>query len=337
MSDKKYAIRRLVRNPSSGRMNVVFTDTRTGSEVSDLSGYEVIESKGFMSLEDLGIDPVSTPNMDPSVSQEIVNSNTTPQQNIGEGGRESQQRGSGAPRDPVNNFGFIEKPGFLNAASFVPGMIGTGAKLANVGINMNNAAAVGAARQSIGLEDDRGFFGRAMETVRDNKGYVADIQYDDGMGRQRTTPVSLKAEDPVGRTTLTPTEARTRNMLNPVEVAPRDEVKDVRQAFKDASPNSARQGMVTKAFDSLRSVTANIMDTVLGNNTKTVAQAAVQTAARNSTTDSGSTTQFAEKSPNQDMSVASQYGSYGAGKKGDSFGGSSQADAARDNPGGGLY
>lgn len=342
---KKYATRKLVRNPK-GTVSVVFEDTQTGEEVKDISGYEILQSSGFMGLDDLGIDPVQTPSAEnQSTAQEVVQNET---RSFGQGDGPSSQssRGTAAQRSQANNFGFMEKPALVSMASFVPGPIGLGAKAANVGININNAAATNAARQSIGIEDNRSFMGKLKDTVLGNNGYIADVKYDDKLGNTRVTPVSLRAEDKVGRTTLTPDEARMRNVLNDVEVATPQETKQAQADFLTDFPDAQKQskGVLSETLGSLRSMTANLMDTILGREpTTSVAAQSVKTASQNPTpasqdTDEASTSSFGSPvSPNAGMSVAAQYGSYGGGKVGDSFGGSSQAEAARDNPGGGLY
>jgi hypothetical protein len=337
MADK-YAHRKLVRNPNTGKVDVVFADADTGEIITNTDGYEILQSNGFMNLEDLGIDPVQTPSDEPTVSQNIVTQNVVNEPR----GEAAYSIGgeSGYSRNPSNNFGYFDRPSFMTAASFMPGTLGLAAKAANLGISMNQEAAANAARRSAGIEDTRSVGGRFVDTVRGNDGYIADIQYTDGQNRQRTTPVSFKAEDPVGRTALTPNEARMRTMLNSAETAPQPDIKQVRSAFQSTNPDTltSSQGILSRAFSGLRSATANVMNSILGTDNTNYIGVNSFPARPAAPTGSGgeSTTSFSPTSPNAGMSVADQYASYGAGNSGSGISGS-QADAARDSPGGGLY
>jgi hypothetical protein len=344
--NKKYAIRDLVRDYNTGRMNVVFKDSQTGQILNDLTGYEIITSGNFMDLQDLGIDPVKTPTNDSqqTTSQQVV-SNAA---DINSNESDSPSRGGGgtSSRNPSNNFGYMATPGLMTAASYVPGFIGTAARAGRVGLGLNEAAAANAARQSIGMEDTRSFMGKAKDAVMGREGYIGDISTSDGKGRSRSTPVGFEAQDPAGRTTFTPEEARSRMARGLATTTTQDDTKAAMKAFtaSDLGQQSKSKGVLSQTFDSLRSVTASIMDTVLGRTpTQSIAQAVASKAAETKDTsgwsgDTGtaSTSQFGAPT-NETMSVASQYGSYGAGKEGNSFGGSAQADAAAANPDGGLY
>lgn len=347
-AEKQYAVRDLVRDYNTGRMNVVFKDANTGQVIDDPSGYEIIESGGFMDLADLGIDPVQTPTSGTptqrTVSQEVVDNAVY--KNSDESSGSSGSRG-GFSRDPSNNFGYVAQPGLLTAASFVPGPIGTVAKAGRIGLSMNEAAAANAARQTIGMEDTRSFMGKAKDAFTGRQGYIGDISYSDGQGRSRSTPVSFEAEDPVGRTTLTPQEARSRSLTSNVTTTSQPDTKAAMRSFQTSDlGKSQNKGLLSETFGSLRSATGSIMSSILGREAtpSTVAQAAASKAAANPVDTSGwsedtgtaSTSQFGAPT-NENMSVESQYGSYGAGKSGNSFGGSAQADAAAADPDGGLY
>lgn len=336
MANEKYAIRRLIRNRNTGRVDIKFIDAVTNEEVNNLDGYQIHESKGFMSLDDLGINPskISTQE-DQTVPQQIIREQVAPS-----GGLDAQRDPSfagAANRNMSNNFGYFDKPAAMGLASFVPGPIGMAAKAANAGININNAAAAQEARKTIGLPE-KGFMSTIGGAFADNKGYIDDVKYADDSGRVRTTPVSFEAEDPSGRTALTPNEARNRALTNPdnfLGVATKDETKEAR-----SNAGNKSGGM----FGGLKGVMANIADNIFG--PLSPSKTSNVTPTKTEPMDRGvrDTSSFAPTSPNKDMSVKDQYGSYGAGKAQDYSGvgksqseKSGQAEAASKSEGKGLY
>lgn len=353
-NDKHYAVRRIVRQPN-GTTKVIFTDTKTGLQVFDTTGYETIESKGFLSLDDLGIDPNKTDVNEPTVAQNVVESTVQP--TLARGDAPSEMQGSNfAGRQASNNYGFIDKPNIMNYASFIPGPMGTMGKLANFGINLNNTVATNRARESIGL-DPRGAVGTFAGGFSDNKGYVADVQYSDNTGNLRTTPVSFKAEDPVGRTTLTPDEARMRGLLNPsgIKEAPKQDVRTARDQFRDAFPDQAKSVGI---FGRLKDLTSNIVNSVSSigrTNTRTGPTAmnpqgitldsrGFPSAPSAPNFGSGNDNSFGRASPSDaqptgwgNSNVGNANSPNAGGGRTDSFGGSSQADAASRSGGAGLY
>lgn len=111
-------------------------------------------------------------------------------------------------RTQANNYGYFDKPGWVGALSMLPGMPGMAAKAVNAGINANNAGAVAKARETAGLPA-RGFLGTAKDVLKDNKGNVGRVKYD-----EKPYSIGLEAFDNVGNTTITPMEAHNRQSLS---------------------------------------------------------------------------------------------------------------------------
>jgi len=246
---QKFAIKKLERLPN-GQMGTSFVDAKTGQPITDTTGYNIIKSSTFLDLEEMGLDPIRPKEGDDvgsetakEVIDDVVVDDTTPAAaeannflTYNQGYDEPQESTFENPT-PANNFGYVDKPGFMSAASHLPGGMGTVGKAVNAGINMNNAVASDRARDFIGLDRDDGSpFGFLGDMIQDREGYIDDVTYQDGMGRDRVTPVGFEAEDKYGRTTLTPTEARQRNLTSGLSLATKDQTKAAIQSAK-ANPD----------------------------------------------------------------------------------------------------
>lgn len=64
MATKKLAYRKVVRNPQTSKLSVVFIDAQTGQEITDLTGYEIIDQ----GVPTPTIPPPTTPNTDKPAS-----------------------------------------------------------------------------------------------------------------------------------------------------------------------------------------------------------------------------------------------------------------------------
>lgn len=219
-----YARRKIIKGPD-GTPQVVLVDMQ-GNTITDPSGYGIVESGNYMDPASLpgSATPVETKDEDkePSAAREVIRSTA----------RSGAQDGDSSPgsgnfgRSPANNFGYVDKPGFMGLAGLAPGPIGLAGKAVNAGINANNVAAVNSARGMMGLEGV-GIGGAIKGTVKDNKGQVADVTFGDS---QYATPVGLEAMSPEGMTNMTPAEAAARaravgsiQMATPEQIAARDE------------------------------------------------------------------------------------------------------------------
>lgn len=169
----KFALRKLKRMPD-GRMTTVFVDAQTGQEVANPSGYQIITAGNQVQGGLPSPSPAEETKEKETTSQAIVKQTT----NAGDSGGSDPtpySGGKGSTASPDNNFGYINKPGFVNALSFAPGMFGMAGKAVNAGINTANLAAVNAARQhyampGLGFKDSvRGF-------VRGPDPYIGQVQ-----------------------------------------------------------------------------------------------------------------------------------------------------------------
>lgn len=120
-------------------------------------------------------------------------------------------------QNPLDNYGYEHKPGFVSKLGMLPGGIGMAAKAVNAGWNMNNLAAVNTARNMLNLapmtpkDSVKGI-------VKDTKGQVSNNAQING----KSYHVGLEAMSPDENTNLTPTEANNRaNLLGGIsEPAP---------------------------------------------------------------------------------------------------------------------
>lgn len=246
----KNLVRRLVRGPD-GQMRLIFVDPVTGTPVANPQGYNIVNPGNTQDLSELGLNPFKT---DPpkgteapkSVSQTVINDQITNKNNDA-GGAEG---GSGFSRDPTNNYGYVDQPGFMGLTNYAPGMIGMVSKGINAGINANNMGAVNAARGVMGLEDlgpmdtAKGFFGfdKGLE-----KGHVADVS----IGKNEYS-IGLEAMDDLGRTTLTPEEAKSRS----VSLGPIKEIDD-----PEVGKSAHTSGGV---FSGISNAVSSFMDSIFG-------------------------------------------------------------------------
>ena len=185
-----------VKQPN-GIDTTLYLDLETGKEV-DPSEYDVVDQYTAQLLE-LGLTTPKKVKEEKKVEKEKAESKW-----ISEGSRGEKSVGGSFSREASNNYGYIDKPGIMNFTNALPGPLGFVSKAANFGINANNKVAVDTARQMLGFDKSsvRGF-------VKDNKGQVGDVSYN-GV----TSPVGFEATDSLGRTNLTPNEARMRKELS---------------------------------------------------------------------------------------------------------------------------
>src|SRR5687768_16343649 len=208
------AIRKLVRGPD-GTMQTVMVDARTNQPISDPNGYNIVENGNYLDPNALAqVAPVTpTEEEKPTTAENILDDNRQGS------GSDRSPSGLADPRDSVgrrgveDNFGYVNKPGFMGLANFMPGPLGLAAKAANVGINVNNQMATNEARSMLGL-DGVGAFGNVKGAIKDNHGQVADVN----IGKN-TYSVGFEALSPTGQTNLTPQEAARRGALTGIEEA----------------------------------------------------------------------------------------------------------------------
>jgi hypothetical protein len=142
--------------------------------------------------------------------------------------------------DASNNFGFYDKPKVMELASLVPGLPGMVAKGVNTAMNARNVHGVNKAREYLGLEDN-GVGKNIKGLVKDNRGYVADVKFNEN---PNVYSVGLGALDRDKRTQMTPDEARKRGLLagGLTEATPderKQNIKEYKQDLKGMQEESA--------------------------------------------------------------------------------------------------
>lgn len=214
---KPYAVPRVVRK-EDGMNKTVWVDAKTGVEVADLGAYNLLDGSNS-NVSELGLVREVTEEEQAQVEAE----GGKPPENTGMLHDGAFERGntniSGTPteRTMANNFGYVNRPGAMKLAGFLPGPLGMVGKVANVGLNIGNKEAVDAAQGVLGFTNQQSRIGQYLT---DTKGYVGDLTYS-GV----TSPVGLESEDKLGRTTLTPNEARMRQQLAAARQATEEETK----------------------------------------------------------------------------------------------------------------
>ena len=164
-----YAIRKL-RRGADGTMQTVFIDASTGQIVQDLNGYTIVDSGAQTTLENMGLGLGATNESEnqetDTTAEEVaaydkngvtdsagVNSNKGVETSQGSTqSKETASKEASAGRTAENAFGYKDAPRGLGiAAAVAPGVIGLGAKAAQVGFNANNVGATNAAREAWGM------------------------------------------------------------------------------------------------------------------------------------------------------------------------------------------
>lgn len=230
-----FAVRKVVKGPG-GKPHIMFMDPQTGLPIpfDEIENYDLIEQGTNLEIPSQNKD--KDKETDKPSDTDTHTQNQSDNEIIKGDGWESSRnvftdRSPYSPRSQENNFGYVDKPGWVSAIGMLPGGIGLVGKAFNSMINTNNTMAVNAARQAAGLPE-LSWKDTIAGSFRDNKGYVGDIVIDD-----QQYAIGLEAKNPVGRTTLTPTEAARRaglamNRNQEVRAATPQEMKAANQAFK---------------------------------------------------------------------------------------------------------
>lgn len=240
------AQRKVVRG-TDGAPRVIYVDSTTGAEVTNLSGYQIVEQTNISDLTSLGLSPTEDKKED--TTAQTVNRSVLPKVSFGEGDHASSD-GKGlstSGRTQANNFGYMNKPTGMGIANFVPGPVGLVSKGVNTAVNMNNVGAVDAARGMMGL-DSLGFGDTVKGALKDNKGKVADVNVNGGI-----YSVGLEALDAQGKTTMTPEEASKRAAAAGVSIveATEDETRAMEQRFEQEYGSKGLFGSVKSFIDDM--------------------------------------------------------------------------------------
>lgn len=214
--NKPVTFKKMVR-AADGTLQVQTIDPSTGQVVNNPADYNTSTSQ-IMGLDDLGLSPTKedqTDKQDLTTETEEEYKYQGPGQNTGAsdtGGFTNS--GSGMARSESNNYGYIDKPGWVGATSALPSGFGLMGKALNAAINANNASAVNAARDTIDVDplSTKDF---AKGVMKDRQGFVGNVDITNALGDVNSYSVGLEAMTPSGKTTLTPDEARKRAAANP--------------------------------------------------------------------------------------------------------------------------
>lgn len=250
---KGFAVPLLVRGPD-GLNRTIYVDPATGNEVDPKD--RQVNDQFSQSLDAIGLKPTKeeTPKAKAAAAgeEEKVRKYEIDDQRNNQNATFGKNDGTS---DSMNdNYGYMDKPGWMGLTSFAPGPLGMMGKAANMAINASNTAATNKARQAIGLEK-KSVVGGAF---RDKKGYIGDITYDATDGKQGvTSPVSFEASVD-GRTALTANEARMRSMLNGAKEATSEEKKQNEAAFKKENPRS----LIDRVFGSVKDGVSDLKDSL---------------------------------------------------------------------------
>jgi hypothetical protein len=256
--------KRKVVTGTDGTPHVVYVDLDTGQELQNLSGYNIVEGSNFSDLDSLGLSPTGPEAPKDTAAQQTIQSVKPKAGPIGEGGRsDPTSSNKSLGRSQANNFGYINQPGALGIAGFVPGPVGMAAKAAKVGIGMNNNAAINTARQTMGLPDQS--FGSSIKgAVKDQKGHVADVNVNGSM-----YSVGLEALDKRGMTTMTPDEANKRAAANQTKVQLADDDMIAQKEREFDAEFGKSKGILGK----FTSTASSFIDSIFGNEAEETSRA----------------------------------------------------------------
>lgn len=253
------AIRKLVRG-EDGLMHTVLVDARTGQQLDNLNGYNIVENGNYLNPNTLKpISPVDEhPDQEPASTAQLIIQDRV----MDRGGNDVSDRGGYAgdsnditSRNPSNNFGYIDKPGWMGLTGALPGMMGLAGKAANAAVNANNVGSVNAARSMMGIPGLSGWE-TAKGIAKDRQGQVADVN----IGKN-TYSVGLEALSPTGQTNLTPNEARTRGLLaGQIDVATPAQSKANTAAFKTDTGINKTGGLISTFASQAKSFIDSIFD-----------------------------------------------------------------------------
>lgn len=238
----KIAQRRLVRNPD-GTNGVKIVDATTGLELLDTTGYTILEGNNYLNPNSLG----GTPPVENNPPLPVLPVSPPTSRFDGKG---VDSRGGEVTTGTGGSPSYINKPAGMGLAGMIPGPIGTVGKLANIGINMNNTAAVNDQRKRLGLEE-QSLGGKIKSSLFDQKGKIAEVRIGD-----QQVPVSFEAETKHGRTTMTPKEAEDRARARGVSI---EEVSQEEERLREKELGSRKN-----PFSRMISEATSFIDNLFG-------------------------------------------------------------------------
>lgn len=202
---KPYAIQKTIQNPD-GSFQTIFVDAKTGKQVNP-KGYQVIQQKDVPDTTKEAVQVqqnIAAPNVD----------NQTTNAEILLGKRDATHSSVQQAVDAnKSNQGYVDRPSILGLSGFLPTPLALAGLATSVGMNVNNQKAISDQRQALGFTDTT--TGQKVGgALFDTNGYIGEAQITRSNGTQETVPVSFEAADKYNRTTLTPEEARKRELIS---------------------------------------------------------------------------------------------------------------------------
>lgn len=238
---KPYAIQKTIQNPD-GTVQTIFVDAKTGKQVNP-KGYQIIQQSNI---------PDTTRN-----STEVQNNITAPGENSRVSNTEIVSGTKESPNSSVQkavntsdeNQGYVNKPAALGLTGFLPTPLALAGLATNLGLNANNQKQIADQRTALGFSEPT--TGQKVGgTVFDTHGYIGEAKISRANGTQEIVPVSFEAVDKNNRTTLTPEEARKRELISQnLEEAKAEEQKAAIGTFNNQFPEqqSFTQKMIQAA------------------------------------------------------------------------------------------
>lgn len=237
-----------------GRVQTVLVDPTTGSQLSQPSGYDMIAAGNYWNP--------NPPEPEQSTAEEIIKPQEDPRMGSGRDTTQSSKAGE-FNRSVTDNYGYIDKPGWLSATGFLPGPAGMVGKMVNMGVNANNVKAVNDARDTIDLPS-LGFMDTVKGVMRDRKGQVAPVTINN-----QDYEVGLEALSPAGQTNLTPNEARQRAAwAGGLTETPKEQAIQNRKEFAKSDLGKQNQGFIQKTYNEVKEVAKNFVDSIFGGSDK---------------------------------------------------------------------
>ena len=241
-----YLIRRLVRGPD-GRMIVRYFDPETGMYVSDPTGYEILDQNPQNSLANAGV-PVVEADEDTVAEEIIEDTGSSSSSSSSDRDRPITSAAPRIERNAANNYGFVEPNKLATMGGTLLGGPLVGG-LMRFGQSFNNAEAVDAAREDLGMEG-LGFFDKLKagftgkyNTGEIGEGEINDYNYTVGFGGR-----VLEDDDGVQTTTLTPAEYIRRKDSQNIDISKLPSATKSKSSGIMSQPAVTSEPVVTSDF-----------------------------------------------------------------------------------------
>lgn len=251
----------------NGQVQQIQVDPVTGQQINLAgSGYDAITNggqggTGYWSPNVLDEEDGHEPD---TTAQEVIRPDEDFQRERASDPRERMTKSQMS--GPTNNFGYIDKPGFLGYTSNLPGMPGLIGKGVNAAINTNNAVAMNKARDLMDI-DKMGPGQMIGQIAKDKQGQVANVNIGD-----QSYNVGFEALSPSGQTNLTPNEARQRAGFMGTQITENTPqfAKEEAKNWRQENPELAKQnqGVFSSIFSGISENVRSVVDSLFGGGSK---------------------------------------------------------------------